>query len=189
MELDHLKSIWNQKVLPSYSADEIEEIFVQRTKKTFGKLQNILLKDTLTALILTAIFIGILFYFDFVSRLYWTLGLMGLALRNVIIYSIQSQLLNRSLLYQKDIVTSLQSTQKRLRLLQKFYLIWPTTLSGILTVYYQLSYGSVSSGMLVMQTIGIMGVVALASYGLSYFSVKKYRNLIDNYIIQLNEEY
>lgn len=188
MELDHLKSIWDEKILPSYSADEIEEIFVLRTKKTYGKLQNILLKDTLVALVLTAIFIGILFYFDFASRLYWTVGLMGLALCNVVIYSIQSQLLNRSLLYKQDIVTSLQSTKKRLGMLQKFYLIWPTILSGILTVYYQLSYSSVGTGMLIMQTIAIMGLVALASYGLNYVSVKKYQNVIDGYINQLKEE-
>lgn len=188
MELDQLKSAWKEKVLPAYSTDEIEQIFILRTKKTYGRLQNVLLKDTVTALILTGIFVAMLFYFEFESRLYWTIGLMGLALTNIIIYSIQSQLLNRSLLYRKDIITSLKSTKRRLDWLQKFYLIWPTVLAGLLTVIFQVTYGEQSSTMLALQTVGIMVVVGALSYTLNFLSLKRYRELIESYITQLGDE-
>ena len=188
MELNQLKSAWKEKVLPTYSADEIEQIFILRTKKTFGRLQNALLKDTLTALILTGVFVAVLFYFEFESRLYWTIGLMGLALTNIIIYSIQSQLLSRSLLYRKDIVTSLKSTKKRLDWLQKFYLIWPTVLAGLLTVIFQVTYGEQSGNILALQTAGTMVVVGALSFALNFFSLKRYRDLIESYIAQLGDE-
>ena len=188
MELNQLKSAWKEKVLPTYSADEIEQIFILRTKKTFGRLQNALLKDTLTALILTGVFVAVLFYFEFESRLYWTIGLMGLALTNVIIYSIQSQLLSRSLLYRKDIITSLKSTKKRLDWLQKFYLIWPTVLAGLLTVIFQVTYGEQSGNILALQTAGSMVVVGALSFALNFFSLKRYRDLIESYIAQLGDE-
>lgn len=187
MELDQLKLIWKQEAVPAYSVDEIEQIFVLRTKKTFGKLQNALLKDTIIALVLTGIFVAILFYFEFETRLYWTIGLMGLAMTNIIIYSIQSQLLNRSLLYRKDIITSLQSTRNRLAWLQKFYVVWPTVLAGLLTIIFQLTYGGQSITMLVVQTIAIMALVGGLSFAVSFFSVKKYRDLIESYIAQLND--
>ena len=188
MELNQLKSAWKEKVLPTYSADEIEQIFILRTKKTFGRLQNALLKDTLTALILTGVFVAVLFYFEFESRLYWTIGLMGLALTNIIIYSIQSQLLSRSLLYRKDIITSLKSTKKRLDWLQKFYLIWPTVLAGLLTVIFQVTYGEQSGNILALQTAGTMVVVGALSFALNFFSLKRYRDLIESYIAQLGDE-
>ena len=112
---------------------------------------------------------------------------MGLAMTNIIIYSIQSQLLNRSLLYRKDIITSLQSTRNRLAWLQKFYVVWPTVLAGLLTIIFQLTYGGQSITMLVVQTIAIMALVGGLSFAVSFFSVKKYRDLIESYIAQLND--
>ena len=189
MEIDHLKSIWQRGVQPAYSGEEIEQIFVLRTKRTFGKLQNLLLKDTLTALFVTAGFVAVLFYFELESRLYWTIGLMGLALINVVIFSMQAQLLNRSLLYKKDILTSLKSTRSRLGYLQWFYLIWPTLLAGVLNVAYQLSYPvGHSSVQIVLQTTLIMIVVAIISYAISYLSIKKYQKLVADFIDQLEQE-
>lgn len=188
MELDELKKVWDKVDEVAYNEEEINQVFEIRNKQTVYSLQRYLLKDTIWSVIIAAGFIGILFYFNFSTRLGWTIALTGMALFMVLMTSLQSHFLYRSLLFENNIVQSLKVTSSRLRKMKIYYLIWPTLLAGSLTILYLLDFGQAMSTVeQAIWVLGISGISMVVAYYLTTLTVSKYLKIITEYIEQLEE--
>ena len=136
MELESLRKQWQRQEKLGYDKVDLVEIFEARTRNIYSQMQSYLIKDLSIALGLTALFVAVLYFLNLKDFYFWTTTLVCLALGNTLLFSIQTRLLYRNLVFNGDVLQSLKTTRSNLVYLKTGSIALSTIVAGALSIYY-----------------------------------------------------
>jgi hypothetical protein len=166
MELDTIKSIWQEKEIVSYSREELASIYYIKKANTLTRLKDGFSLDLILALVLSVVFIVVLQILNFESSNFWSVCMGILAFQHILFYNIQRKMIKKNLEFEQNVLQSIDKTISRLRSLLWFYRVWPALLSVFLYNFYIYMFTPEWStfNMLVAGAIITVGIGILANY-------------------------
>lgn len=181
MELEAIKTRWQEQTAPAYSTEELTSIGEIRNNRVAGSFKKGLSIDLLIAEIAVIGFILLLQLFDLRYSNFWSVIMAFLGAQHLVFYLAQVWFIERYLQPSGNLIESIERASRRLTVLLWHYRIWPTALSLTLFLLYQWQYSSVFT------TIELVGICVLLAAVTVFISNKLSAALVKRHIDQLTD--
>ena len=121
--------------------EELESIYVIKNGNVLSVLRTSLRIDLIIALLFSVGFIITLQWLDLSTSNFWSLIMGFIAMQHIIIFILQSYLIQKSNQLNDNVIESVKESIKKLKVLRWYYRILPVILTITLVITYYLLFG------------------------------------------------
>lgn len=173
MDLEKIKANWTEIETPVYSKEELASIYSIKQSNILLLFKSTLKADLIISELLVLCFILFLQLMDFKTSNFWSVIMGFVGIQHLFIYLLQSILIKRMVRFTDNVSQSINTSIGNLKLVMKFYRVFPVLLSlGLYTLYVSLFDISLASMNIFIIGIGLVILVLAVSEFLSLVLVK-----------------